>query len=167
MRQLNIIGKGDGWDKAPLDGISWGATQLILRRDVNRVVDMNDYSNNRWGETEKLEADISRLRASAMGIPYTDLTNYPLKEIVKKFGTDYFTNTIDFMIALAIYEGFTEIDFYGVNMAHKSEYEYQIPGVSFWCGIAMGRGVKIKFHGNSMIMKSENNLIYGYYTKRK
>lgn len=41
---------------------------------------------------------------------------YPLKEICDLYGR-YFTNSVSFMIALAIYQGATEIGCYGVDMA--------------------------------------------------
>lgn len=42
---------------------------------------------------------------------------YPLDAIIQRFG-NYFTNTISYMLALAIMEGFTEIGVYGVDMCH-------------------------------------------------
>ncbi|GAH17921.1 unnamed protein product, partial [marine sediment metagenome] len=64
--------------------------------------------------------DIPQAIAKAKGdnIPYTDLDNYPGDEIINYFGTDFFTNTIDYMLALAIYKGATEIKMYGVSILH-------------------------------------------------
>jgi hypothetical protein len=163
-----IIGKGNGWQLAPYEGETWGATQLILRRPVKRVIDMNDYSNDRWGADETRDAEKAIKLAEAMNVPYIDLKSYPIEEIKAFFKTDYFSNTIDYMIALAIYEGATSIDFYGVNMASSGEYSYQKPGVDYWCGQAMGRGIEINIYGEtSTIMKTQDGLLYGYYTKQK
>lgn len=41
---------------------------------------------------------------------------YPVEEMIQKFG-GYFTNSVSWMIALAIHEGATEIHVYGVDMA--------------------------------------------------
>ena len=41
---------------------------------------------------------------------------YPLQDITSRFG-DYFTNSVSYMIALAIMQGATEIGCYGVDMA--------------------------------------------------
>ena len=73
---------------------------------------------------------------AAMKIPvymqerYPDIPSsvkYPLDKMIEEFGIErsninhkpdaYFTNSISFMIALAIYEGFKEIHVYGVDMA--------------------------------------------------
>lgn len=164
--KVSIIGKGKGWNLAPLTGQTWGITQLILRRSVSRVIDMNDYSL--WGPDEARDAKKARLKASAEGSPYIDRGNYPLRDIVEYFGTDYFSNTVDYALALAIFEGFKEIDLYGVNMANGTEYAYQKPGVDFWCGMAMGKGVKVRVFGeHSTIMKTRDGKLYGYGTPQQ
>lgn len=162
---MNIIGKGKGWEDAPLDGESWGITQLILRRPVSRVVDMNDYAL--WGEREAKEARLARQEALRLDVEYVDLHNYPLNAVIDRFGTDYFSSTVDYAIALALYEGQTEIDLYGVNMANHGEYSYQKPGADFWCGVAIGVGAKVRIHGKwSSLMRTRDNLLYGYGTKQ-
>lgn len=159
--KVSIIGKGNGWENAPHEGECWGITQLNLRRPVTRVIDMNDYSL--WGEKEAQEAAQSKAIAFERGIPYIDLEAYPLEQIQVFFDTDYFSNTVDYAIALAIYEGYEEINLYGVNMEMDSEYAYEKPGVDFWCGVAKGKGVKMNVHGQrSTIMKTADGFLYGY-----
>ncbi len=166
-----IVGKGRGWDKAPPCGNGyevWGITQLNLRRSVDLVIDMNDYSENRWGPEETFEATRSRNKATHGGIPYFDLRTYPLKEIVKKFGSDYFSGTVDFAIALAIYRGATEIELYGVTLEDKSEYAYQKPGVEYWCGYARGKGIKVtSFGDHTTLFKTKDGMIYGFGFKQE
>ena len=162
-RPLNIIGKGSGWETAPAHSESWGITQLILRRPVDLVIDMNVYEDNRWGNADRLGAIQSRELAHINQVPYIDLVSYPIDEVIRYFGTDYFTNTVDYAIALAIYRKFTGIGLYGVNMSNATEYAYQKPGVEFWIGQAMGRGIKVTVHGNlSTILKTRDGLLYGY-----
>jgi len=48
-----------------------------------------------------------------------------------------------YAIALGIYKGYTEIDVYGIEMAHSSIYQAQQPIFSFWVGFAAGKGVKL------------------------
>lgn len=161
-----IVGKGKGCADAPLEGEVWGICQCLRRRIFARIIDMNDYSL--WGQTEAIADKLSRQAAKKNNVPYTDLTNYPLQEVIAYFGVDYFTNTVDYALALAIYEGFSEIDIYGVNMTFGSEYEFEKPGVEFWIGQALGRDIKIKVHGEtSTILKTRDGLIYGYGTKQK
>ena len=170
---INIVGKADGWQNAPYEGEVWGATQLIVHRWVSRVIDMNDYSDDKWGIDQRLLADKAIAKAKEGNIPYTDLDNYPGDEIINYFGTDFFTNTIDYMLALAIYEGATEINIYGVAMNAPEEYQYQRPGIHFWVGQAMGRGIKVRIMDKNSnilradgcgttILRAHTGLIYGY-----
>jgi len=164
-RIISIIGMGKGWEKAPYLGESWGACNILLKRKCSRIIDMNDYSENRWGEEETRHNKEVMEMCKIMDIPYIGLHNYPIKEIINAFQTDYFSNTIDYMIALAIYEHVHAINFYGVTMALKSEYHWEQPGVNFWCGRAIGAGIKIKIFGeSSTIMKTPDGLLYGYGT---
>ncbi|MCK9519318.1 MAG: hypothetical protein M0R74_09910 [Dehalococcoidia bacterium] len=160
MKRLAIIGKASGWRDAPTDIETWGLTQLNLRRDVSRVIDMNDYSL--WGEKEARDAAASRAKAKEKGIPYVDLQTYPIEKIIAHFGTRYFSSTVDYALALAIYEDFKIIDLYGVLLLTGSEYAYQKPGADFWCGVALGRGCAVNVHGYSNIMKTQDGKMYGY-----
>ena len=159
--RVNLIGKGRGYEDAPLDGLSWGITQLILRRPVDRVIDLNDYAL--WGPQEAEEAIRAKSLAAERGVEYIDRSNYLLDDVIEFFGTDYFTNTVDYSIALALFEGFNEIHLYGVNMEVGSEYIFEKAGVEFWIGMALGRGVKVIVHGQySTIMRTKDGLLYGY-----
>jgi hypothetical protein len=166
--KVNIIGRGTGWENAPCDELAWGVTLINLKRDVDLVIDMNVYQDGRWGEIEKLDAVKSREKAVLNNVPYIDLKTYPVDTIIKFFKTDYFSNTVDYALALAIYNGYTEIGLYGINMLRGSEYAYQKAGVEFWIGQAMGRGIKVTNHSPiSTILKTRNGLVYGYDRQQK
>lgn len=166
--KVNIIGRGNGWEDAPRDELSWGITLINLSRPVDLVIDMNVYEDNRWGKLEKEGAVKSRQLAGENKVPYIDLTSYPIKEITEYFKTDYFSNTVDYALALAVYKGFQEINLYGINMTARSEYLYQKPGLEFWIGQAMGREIKIKVHGGgSLLLRTNGGVMYGYGTPQK
>lgn len=78
---------------------------------------------------------------------------FPKELIMKEFG-NYFTNSISWEIALAIYEGFEEIHIYGVDMAMDSEYQYERPSVEYFLGWAKGRGIKLVVPNSSDLLKS-------------
>jgi hypothetical protein len=100
---------------------------------------------------------------------------YPLGKMIEEFGIErsnvnhkpdaYFTNSISFMIALAIYEGFKEIHVYGVDMAIGVEYIEQRPSCEYYLGIARGRGIKLFLPIESDLLKTR--FIYGYDDQRK
>jgi hypothetical protein len=71
---------------------------------------------------------------------YEDIPNsieYPI-DVLKEEFRDYWTNSIAYMIALAIHEGFFEIHLYGCNMAQGGEYEKERPSVEYYCGVQDG-----------------------------
>lgn len=72
-----------------------------------------------------------------------DQDTYPLQSIISKFNSRFFTNSISYMIAFALYEGFEKISLYGVDMDSGSEYEFERPSVSYWIGFARGLSVEV------------------------
>ena len=84
---------------------------------------------------------------------------YPLEEMKALYG-EYFTNSVSYMLALAIEEGFDEIQLYGVDMAVNSEYKEQRPSCEYFIGIAKGKGINVVISLKSDLLKS--NYLYGY-----
>jgi len=151
-----------------MDEYSWGITLTNLNRKVDLVIDMNVYEDGRWGEDERRLYHKSKSLAFADNIPYIDLDSYPLDAIINNFQTDYFTNTVDYALALAIYQGYTVINLYGINMASPSEYAYQKPGCEYWIGQAMGRGIKVSIQRQySSLLIAPDCKLYGYDTPQK
>ena len=84
---------------------------------------------------------------------------YPKNEVIQEFGA-FFNCSMDWMLALAIYENYKEIHLYGCEMARGSRYEYQRESFSWWCGIAYGRRIKLYIPEESDLLKTE--ILYGY-----
>ena len=40
--EINIIGRGDGWESAPEDGENWGVNTLVLDRPLSAVFNFHD-----------------------------------------------------------------------------------------------------------------------------
>lgn len=72
---------------------------------------------------------------------------------------EYFTSTAAYAIALAIYQGRKVIRLFGIEAANNTDYLRQRAGITFWCGLAIGRGVKVVRLSKSLLM---NEPIYGY-----
>jgi hypothetical protein len=103
---------------------------------------------------------------------------YPLAEVAKMLGSQlgwynhegfegaqpgydvYFTNTISYMIAVALLEGFEEIHVYGVDMAVDTEYHHQRPSCEFFLGWAAGKGIKMYIPPQCDLMKTR--FLYGF-----
>ena len=101
---------------------------------------------------------------------------YPFKRIAKKFGTEFFSDTICYMQAFAL-DQWTKIKngrlvlkepkkehilhMYGVDMLTFGEYQLEKGGVEFWCGIAKGLGIKVVIPNGSQICKTCTGYPYG------
>ena len=117
---------------------------------------------------------------------YPDIPNcvrYPIEEMISEFDPQmrrqewshrfktsveldwngYFTNSISYMIALAIFEGYKEIGVWGVDMATghwwetNSEYFFQRPSCEYYLGIAVGRGIKVTIPNSADLLKARFN----------
>jgi hypothetical protein len=111
----------------------------------------------------------------ALGIPVymqqplhilPNAVQYPLDKVLEAFPRRYFTNTISYMIALALLDGFTHIGLYGIDMAVSSplrgqnEYSHQRPSCEYFIGIAEGRGVTVDIPDESDLLKT--NFLYSF-----
>lgn len=72
-----------------------------------------------------------------------DQSNYPLEEILKNYSSRFFTNTISYMIAYAIYCGYEKISMYGVDLELDGEYSFERPSVTYWIGFARGCSIEV------------------------
>ncbi len=119
---------------------------------------------------------------------YPDMPNslrFPLEEIICKYdplqrGKDpsiyklndefndwngYFTNSISYMVALAIDWGYKEIGVWGVDMATATEWGSQRPSCEFWLGIALGKGIKLTIPHESDLVKTI--FLYGFQDEKR
>lgn len=92
---------------------------------------------------------------------------YPIAEVVNHFQSRYFTNTISYMIALAIMNGPKAIGVYGVDMAQtmpvlggSPEYQNQRPSCEWLLGVAMGAGIEVVIPEQSDLLKTP--YLYGF-----
>ena len=70
-----------------------------------------------------------------------------------------FTSSFDFLMGLAIYEGFERIECYGFEMGSDTEYRYQREGAAYWIAQCDARGIELVLPDNTALMK---NKMYGY-----
>ena len=177
--KINIIGCAPEWQNAPTDGICWGINCHILKRPFNVVFDMHDVAYEFTGvhtEPWKLP-QIPRLPVLSEhsdttvftlgGVEYTNYIPYPLEKICTHFNNDYFSSGACYAIALAIYQGATEIDLWGFYLSSSNEWAYQKPCMEYWIGRAEGMGIKVEVHGMTRLLKNLRDNIYGYNYKQK
>lgn len=91
---------------------------------------------------------------------------YPLKEILKqKWAIEYFTCTMAYQIAFAIYKGYTTIGLWGLNMDEGSPRERTVESacIQTWMGIARGKGIETIWHDDPATRRYKYG--YDYWTE--
>lgn len=91
--------------------------------------------------------------------PLPNAVPFPRDFITDKYGR-YFTNTVSWMMALAIEQGYKKIGIYGVDMAQDSEYSHQRPSCEYFIGVARGLGIDVEIPRTSDLLK--NPFLYGF-----
>ncbi len=74
---------------------------------------------------------------------------------------DYQTNSISWMIAFAMWEGFTTIDVYGVDMSQQTEYFDQKSNVEYFLGMCRGLGIEVNLPETSDLLKATHQYGFG------
>lgn len=172
MKKVCLLGTSNTWKQAPFGDTS---IEIWALNDMYDIVDVARIS--RWFEIHGAESiaqsrsritDLSHedeLKKLAMPVYMQDVcgipssVRYPLEEIAGKF-RQFFKSTLDYMIALALFEGYEEIHIYGVDMSDNEEYRNQRASMLYWIGRAEGMGVNIVLPEGCDLMKSYFR--YGY-----
>jgi len=169
-KKVAIVGFAPSWGMAPFDDLSWeiwGLNELYVFdiKRANRWFDIHTPTVSKE-DTKRVGNHWERMAALPCTVymqdHYDEVPNsvkYPLDEMIAMFG-NYFTNTISYMIAMAIAEGYTDIALYGVDMAHDTEYFCQRPSCEYFIGIAIGKGIRVEIPQAADLMKC--NFLYGY-----
>lgn len=86
---------------------------------------------------------------------------YPVKDMVKKYGRYFFTSTIAYMLAFAIEQKPQKIGLWGVDMSAAEElYTHQRPACHFFIREAANAGIEVIASPQSDIMNPPP--LYGY-----
>ena len=108
---------------------------------------------------------------------------YPIDEVLNRFETRFFSNTICYMLAYAllrtkviqesgdfmsrVIDGYNKIWFYGIDMMTNTTYAQEKGGVEFWMGIAHTMGVEIINTKSSATGKTWDGKMYGYWGEQE
>jgi len=115
-------------------------------------------------EINKLECPVYAQRAypeipTSRPLPIADM-------IACLSGVRYFTSTLAYMIAHAIFERADRIILHRITSSADSvEYYHQKPCHDFWCGVALGLGIVVRTSDDSLLMKPHpwGPPLYGYW----
>lgn len=152
----------------------WGENALFIHSDVPRCTRWFDLHNPAVIDEQRLsfysQIDVpvflQDVRADVPGS-----VEFPKAKIERfvaglapgsanMLGT-YQTNSISWMIAFAMMEGFTTIDIYGVDMSQDTEYRHQRANVEYFLGICRGRGIEVNIPQTSDLLAATHQYGYG------
>lgn len=143
--------------------------------------------NFHLGELNQLAKDwnyeILSMRRFKLGKEKLNCKLYPFKAVTEFFGSDYFTDTITYMIAYALYQNCylaenehgvirpelkypLTLRLFGVDMSTTVEYHISKPGIEWWLGLARGLGAGIEISLGSVIMQNPRGQPYGFWRER-
>ncbi len=159
--KIILIGKSNGWNKAPSDGESWGVHSVCLKRKVSMVWDMHRIDEIKTEEQEKIIKYVNDNEVPYMTLKKHDNISTSIKFPLEEMPLIYAECSMAYMIWYAYYIGATEIDVYGVQLGSEEEYHTQRPSVEYWVGYVRGKGVIVTIHGSSTICRGKAKL-YGY-----
>jgi hypothetical protein len=153
----------------------WGINTALVKEDVKRLdVCFEMHPKRYWGQqmvTARLNDFGGRvvMQGHYDTIPKSEA--YPREAIKAKYHLEamgdnlYVTNTITWMLLLALEEGYTDISLFGIHMAHDTEYAYQRASCSWVLGIIHGwildgKDYKLTIPEESQLLKAEYE--YGF-----
>ena len=183
-KPLCIIGTATTAGDAPydmqLDGAEyvydiWGINTALVKEEVKRLdVCFEMHPKRYWGipaVTDRLNDFGGRVIMQDHYDQISKSEAYPYDEVKKKYHLDvmgdnlYVTNTVTWMLLMALEEGYTDISLYGIHMAHETEYAYQRASCSWVLGIIHGwilegKPYKLYMPEESQLLKAEYE--YGF-----
>ena len=99
---------------------------------------------------------------------YPNLVEYPLESVAGVLGLPalYATNSVPYMVAMAIAEGFERIGIYGCDYTYgDGRTEKGRACLEWWCGFASAKGVHIQVPSTSSLLEGGKMPLYGYWTE--
>lgn len=193
QKRIAIVGCSDSKDAAPYGDTSWeiwamnNAYAHVTRRNIWFEIHPIKLEKGKYYRRKLIRPGVFKYMTEFRGAPMESYMEelaaldipvymqkhwdiipksiaYPLEKVIKTFGK-YFTNSVSYMIALAILEKPTEIGAYGVDMATGSEYGPQRPSCEFFLGVAAGMGIKITIPKSADLLKTK--FLYGFQEREQ
>lgn len=165
-KKVAIVGFTPTRTQAPFadrDFEIWALNALYKYPDVPRA--------SRWFDLHALDIIPPDRLAAYAGMPcpvflqdktpkVPNSVKFPAEKLRSRFG-GYWTNSISWMVGLALLEGFTEIHIYGVDMAQDTEYRHQRNNLEYFLGMARGMGVTVYVPPTSDLLMATHEYGYG------
>lgn len=195
-RKIGLCGFADSKLEAPFTDETWelwGCNDLYFHTpagSIRRTFEVHHLQNLDARRNQNHQAWLMKGKHPVYMLPsyvrpeFPSAVALPVDLIVQEFG-DYITNSISWMMALAIFELTTvvavtdeqgrtrnqrialpgaEIGMWGIDMAAASEYGSQRPSCEYFVGLARGMGIPVYIPDTSDLCKSMG--LYGLHSTK-
>lgn len=189
MKDIIILGMGPTRSDCPFDAETWGVnTGYRQVEELNGRLDKlfichrgqeYDWEGDpvfNWDEQNQLIDDGVEIVSLFKLRNVKKTTRIPYNKLVKKFKTEYFTDSIAYMIAYALYIN-TEVDktrllklkepmklrLYGIDMHSRDEYATERGGIEYFIAIAKTLGADVWVHPDSAVCRTNTGKPYGFF----
>ena len=85
---------------------------------------------------------------------------FPRQFVQDTLRTSRFTVSVDWLIGLALCEGFQRIVLNGIGTRFQADFQFAHQGILYWLGYAEGRGIELVIEGPSCYAAPDQ--VYGY-----
>jgi hypothetical protein len=174
MGYLQIAGVGpetDGKKNGRIDKIFMVHKQVYTAKG-QRYFEWQDYLKLHKAGVEMYNIHEVKCEGCWTEIPFS---KFPLDEIIEKLDLGYFSDTVCYMLAYALYdctEGSKKdntlklkyplkLRLYGVDLQDKAEYGEEKGGVECWIGYALGLGADVEISRGSTLLMTTTGKPYG------
>ncbi len=137
MKEVLLLGSDDSAYDCPFHAELWTTTTMLPNIDPDCTKVFDDGCN------EGLSIALEK------GIPVISKDNLPCEE----FGINYFRSPLSYLLAYAIHLGYEKIGIYGFDLKTEDEYEIGRPRITFWLGVAKGKGIVVEIAPNSRLYR--------------
>ena len=141
MKEVIILGSGPSAREYSLSGELWATTSVFPELEgLDSNVKLFTFG-------EPCEA-VDIARENNVPIVSTESYHtepYPYDEILSEFRINYpspFGCDASYMVAYAVYQGYEMIRLYGVDPVYEWDHITELHSLTFWLGVAKGRGIK-------------------------
>jgi hypothetical protein len=178
-QELVILGKGPSWAggiaKAKEHACELWTLNNAWRRPEVAGLATSVFELHKWAGAENAlyreYNPVGQLQVPVfMQERYQDVpcsVAYPLAEMEALFGVSYWTNTVAYMLSLAISrKRYRRIHLFGIDyLDGRAEREFERPCTEYWIGQAMARGIAVTLPKSSAIFTATEQgerFRYGY-----
>jgi hypothetical protein len=131
----------------------------FLRKGQYRLVKYRNWLRQKHDFPIYMQKQYKSFPASVR-YPVEDVNKYIFGKLLRGDEINlYYTSSFSYMLGLAIYEGVSRVEIYGVDMTNDTEYNYQKPGGELMIGVALGHGIEVALQPNSDLCKAQ---LYAY-----